>query len=232
MKILITEKQYKELKKYIKKEKLSEASLGKKIGMAALGAGLSLGSAKGQTKEVEPSGKFSTFHITSPVPGVNKRVDAYIDNYILHIDTVWSLNSLVEYALHRNKYRNTHFSVNLPKEGEKFDSVTIQNLRENFKEMIMDTVNMKFKVRKGYSSDKEFYEKTNFFKRLKIDFNLNMQKTIPLKDVIISDKVILDFLEMIKNGKLDFGFQTEENGNTTLYYKYSYITKFPGYTFF
>lgn len=234
MKFLITENQYRKLQKYLKEEKLREASFGKKLGMAALGAGLSLSSpkAKAQSNEVEPSGKFSTFHITSPVIPLNRTVDAYIDNYTLHVDSLLALNALLEYVFHRIKYRNTHLEVNLPKEGQPFDSVTVNNLKEKFKEMFIDTINVKFRTRKGFSSDKEFYEKTNWLKRLKIDFNPNMQKTIPLKDVVISDKVILKFLEWTRNGKTDFAFQTEEDGRTTMYCKYTLLYRFPGYTFF
>jgi hypothetical protein len=50
MKYLITELQHKNLKNHLRRQKLKEASLGKTIGMGALGAALSLGSpqAKGQ----------------------------------------------------------------------------------------------------------------------------------------------------------------------------------------
>jgi len=50
MKVIITETQYKRLQKHLKQNQLKEASLGKKVGMAALGGALSLGSpqAKGQ----------------------------------------------------------------------------------------------------------------------------------------------------------------------------------------
>lgn len=50
MKLVITETQYKKLQKHLKQNQLKEASLGKKVGMAALGGALSFGSpqAKGQ----------------------------------------------------------------------------------------------------------------------------------------------------------------------------------------
>jgi stalled ribosome alternative rescue factor ArfA len=54
MKLIITETQYRKLQRHLRKQELNEESLGKKvgrnIGMAALGAGLTLGSpeAKGQ----------------------------------------------------------------------------------------------------------------------------------------------------------------------------------------
>ena len=82
MKLIITETQYKRLQKHLKQNQLNEESLGKKVGrkvgMAALGGALSIGSAKGQ--EVEPTGRF-----TFPTDYGGKRDKVVIDSNTVNI---------------------------------------------------------------------------------------------------------------------------------------------------
>lgn len=210
MKIVITESQYKKLQKYVKKQELKEASLGKTLGMSALGAGLALGSAKGQ--DIEPTGKY-----TFPTDyGRKDRV--VIDSNIVNITSPTQIADIVRMVFAQ------YDSLQIPIDRENID-------KTNFilKNVIIDSLyggkNLTgyYFVPKGYRSEDDIL-KAPLAKKvwglLKSMFGENVR--LPIKDVHMDNNTVMRFLKLIDGGQTPFSIKMDKNGKEVIYLENEY----------
>lgn len=239
MKLVITESQLKRLQKHIKNEELKEASFRKKLGMGALGAGLALGSAKGQ--DIEPKGKwqfgspYSKEKITVDTNTINFKDAGQVEDIM---DIIFNQGKFFKDSIELDiNYRDVENIRNIINQkggvsdiGLK-DMITpeaINDLRNQFSQMIIDSskyggqnVRGIFQVPKGYEGQQEGFKL--FIQGLKSIFG--PQVVIPIKNVVISDRVLKDFLFKLITGKYSAEFEISRGPrNKTLihgaYYRY------------
>lgn len=210
MKIVITESQYKKLQKYVTKQELKEESLGKRLGMGALGAGLALGSAKGQ--DIEPTGKY-----TFPTDyGRKDRV--VIDSNIVNITSPTQIADIVRMVFAQ------YDSLQIPIDRENID-------KTNFilKNVIIDSLyggkNLTgyYFVPKGYRSEDDIL-KAPLAKKvwglLKSMFGENVR--LPIKDVHMDNNTVMRFLKLIDGGQTPFSIKMDKNGKEVIYLENEY----------
>jgi hypothetical protein len=200
MKVVITESQYRKLQKYVRKQELNEASFGRNIGMATLGAGLTFGSPdKGmaQSRNVEPSGEWTNRF-------GDEGDSANIKNNVLTITSPYALEVVMGYVFNQKNFNNVKIPVSVSYVGKDID---IQGLKDSISQMIIDTSkggkNTKgtFYAPKGYSGEQEL-QNAPFLKLLSSLFR--KQINIPIGKVIIKDEDIKVFIKNVMDGKTDF----------------------------
>jgi hypothetical protein len=200
MKVIITETQYKKLQRHLKQNQLKEASLGRNIGMAALGAGLSLSSPnKGmaQSRNVEPSGEWTNRF-------GDESDSANIKNNVLRITSPYALEVVMGYVFNQKNFNNVKIPVSASYVGKDID---IQGVKDSISQMIIDTSKGgknregTFYVPKGYSGEQELYN-APFLKLLRSLFG--KQINIPIGKVIIKDEDIKEFIRNVMDGKTEF----------------------------
>lgn len=210
MKIVITESQYKKLQKYVTKQELKEESLGKRLGMGALGAGLALGSAKGQ--DIEPTGKY-----TFPTDYGRKDI-VVIDSNIVNITSPTQIADIVRMVFAQ------YDSLQIPIDRENID-------KTNFilKNVIIDSLyggkNLTgyYFVPKGYRSEDDIL-KAPLAKKvwglLKSMFGENVR--LPIKDVHMDNNTVMRFLKLIDGGQTPFSIKMDKNGKEVIYLENEY----------
>lgn len=232
MKLVITESQLKRLQKHIKNEELKEASLGKKLGMGALGAGLALGSAKGQ--EIEPKGKWQ---FGSPY----SKEKITVDTNSINFKDAGQVEDIMEIIFNQVKFMDTPIQLDIDYNSvERFrnlinsqrpdlrnqlieDMITpevINDLRNQFSQMIIDSsryggknVRGVFQVPGGYESQQEGFKL--FVQGLKGMFGPSV--VLPIRNVRMSDDVLRKFLYTLLAGKNSSSIDVSRGPrNTTL----------------
>ena len=211
MKVIITETQYKRLQKHLKQNKLNEASFGKKVGMAALGGALSLGSAKGQ--EVEPTGRF-----TFPTDYGGKRDKVIIDSNTVNITSPTQIADILRMVY------TQYDSLEIPIDRENIDETnyTLQNV-------IIDSsyggknLDGYYFVPRGVRSEDDIL-KSPFLKKiwgvLKGVFGENVR--LPIKKVRMDNTVVLRFIKLVEAEKTPFGIKRDRNGKEVIYKEYDF----------
>jgi len=215
MKLIITETQYKRLQKHLKQNQLNEESLGKKVGrkvgMAALGGALSIGSAKGQ--EVEPTGKF-----TFPTDYGGKRDKVIIDSNTVNITSPTQIADILQMVY------TQYDSLEIPIDRENIGKTNyiLQNV-------IIDSsyggknLDGYYFVPRGVRSEDDILN-SPFLKKmwgmLKGIFGENVR--LPIKKVRMDDRVVILFIKLVEAEKTPFGIKTDRNGNEVIYKEYDF----------
>lgn len=240
MKLVITETQLKRLQRHIRKQELKEASLGKKLGMGALGAGLALGSAKGQ--EIEPKGKWE---FGSPYSKEKIRVDSNSINF----KDAEQVEDIMEIIFNQAKFMDTSIQLNIDYNsverlrnlinnkdmgqrpdlknqmiGDMITPEVINDLRNQFSQMIIDSskyggknVTGVFKVPSGYEGQQEGFKL--FIQALKGFFGSDV--VLPIRNVTMSDEALRRFLFKILAGRNNSDLDVSKGPrNTTLIHGY------------
>jgi hypothetical protein len=242
MKLVITEGQYKKLQKHLRRrEKLDEVDFSKfrkGFTTAALGAGLA-GSVSGQ--DIEPTGKwefgspYSKEKITVDTNTINFKDAGQVEDIM---DIVFNQGKFFKDSIELNiDYRNVERLRNLINNRPDLrnqmisDIITpevINDLRNQFSQMIIDSsrfggqnVRGMFEVPKGYEGQQQGFKL--FVQGLKGMFGPSV--VLPIKNVVISDRVLKEFLYKLLTGKYKAEFETSAGpGNKTLihgaYYRY------------
>jgi len=200
MKVIITETQYKRLQRHLRKEQLNEASLGKKLRMGALGAGLTLGSldrGMAQSRNVEPSGKWTNRF-------GDEGDSANIKNNVLTITSPYALEVVMGYVFNQKNFSKTRIPISA---SYVMQDIDIQGVKDRISQMIIDTskggknTQGTFHAPKGYSGEEEL-QNAPFLKLLSSLFH--KQINIPIGKVIIEDEDIKVFIKNVMDGKTDF----------------------------
>lgn len=211
MKVIITETQYKRLQKHLKQNKLNEASFGKKVGMAALGGALSLGSAKGQ--EVEPTGKF-----TFPTDYGGKRDKVIIDSNTVNITSPTQIADILSMVY------TQYDSLEIPINRKNIDETNfiLQNV-------IIDSsyggknLDGYYFVPRGVRSEDDIL-KSPFLKKiwgvLKGVFGENVR--LPIKKVRMDNSVVLRFIKLVESEQTPFNIKRDRNGKEVIYKEYDF----------
>jgi hypothetical protein len=236
MRLVITETQLKRLQKHIKNEELKEASLGKKLGMGALGAGLALGSAKGQ--DIEPKGKwdfsspYSKEKITVDTNSINFKDAGQVEDIMeIIFNQVKFMDTTIQLDIDYNSVERLRNLVNNRDMGQRPDlknqmigdiitPEVINDLRNQFSQMIIDSsryggknVRGVFQVPKGYEGQQEGFKL--FVQALKGIFGSSV--VIPIRNVRMSDDVLRKFLYALLAGKNSSSIDVSRGPrNTTL----------------
>jgi hypothetical protein len=220
MKLVITETQYKKLQRHLRNQELNEASLGKKLGMGALGAGLALGSAKGQ--DIEPKGKwrfpstYSKEKMTVDTNSINFKDAEQVEDIM---ETVFNQSKFIDSAIRLNidynsveRLRNLINNRNIGQRPDLInqgisDMITpevINELRNQFSQMIIDSSRYGgknttgvFQVPSGYEGEQEGFKL--FLQGLKAVFGSDV--VLPIKNVSMSDEVLRRFLFKVLTGR-------------------------------
>jgi hypothetical protein len=211
MKVIITETQYKKLQRYLKKNQLNEASIGRNIGMAALGGALSLGSAKGQ--EVEPTGKF-----TFPTDYGGKRDKVTIDSNIVNITSPTQIADILQMVF------TQYDSLEIPINRKNIDETNfiLQNV-------IIDSsyggknLDGYYFVPKGRRSEEEIFNApfaTKIWRYLKGVFGENVR--LPIKKVRMDNSVVVRFIKLVESEETPFNIKRDRNGKEVIYKEYDY----------
>jgi hypothetical protein len=211
-----------------------------KIGKAAINFIFSLNSLHlvGQVNSVEPKGKWRTFFSQATPTHIGAMFYVSVDNYVMTVEDVGNFAALIDDIFYYPNFRHTQIPVKLPDDNMPFDSTTVIYVKNKFIDMIFDSAGNhissiglvhnfgKLGIPKGFSSEEEFLSTTTNSQRRKIMSSIDNYWTLPIKKVIISDKIITDFLELVRAGKTNFSFQKLDDGKTTLYNKYPFAWKF------
>jgi hypothetical protein len=233
MKVVITESQYRKLQRHLKKQELNEASLGRNIGMAALGAGLSFGSpeAKGQdydyvksdfdspnktmrqTRNTEPTGRF-----TFPTDYGGKKDRVVVDSNIVNITSPTQIADILSMVY------TQYDSLEIPINRKNIDET-------NFilKNVIIDSsyggknLDGYYFVPKGIRSEDDIYN-SPFLKKiwgvLKGAFGPNVR--LPIEKVRMDNSVVIGFINLVKAEKTPFNIKRDRNGREVIYKEYGY----------
>lgn len=211
MKVIITETQYKKLQRHLKQNQLNEASFGKKVGMAALGGALSLGSAKGQ--EIEPTGKF-----TFPTDYGGKRDKVIIDSNIVNITSPTQIADILSMVY------TQYDSLEIPIDRENISKTNfiLQNV-------IIDSsyggknLDGYYFVPKGIRSEDDIL-KSPFLKKiwgyLKGAFGENVR--LPIKKVRMDNSVVVRFIKLVESEQTPFNIKRDREGREVIYKEFDY----------
>jgi hypothetical protein len=220
MKVIITESQYRKLQRHLRKQELNEASFGKKLGMAALGAGLTFGSAKGQ--DIEPKGKWS-------FPSSYSKEKLMVDSNSINFKNAEQVDDIMEIIFNQSKFIDSSILLNIDYNtverlvnlidnrnvGQRPDLINqgigdiitpevINDLRNQFSQMIIDSsrfggknVMGVFQVPSGYEGQQQGFKL--FLQGLKAVFGSDV--VLPIKNVTISDDILKKFLFKVLTGR-------------------------------
>ena len=236
MKLVITETQYKKLQKHLRNQELNEASFGNKVGMAALGAGLSLGSAKGQ--DIEPKGKWS-------FPSSYSKEKLMVDSNSISFKNAEQVDDIMETVFNQSKFIDSAIRLNIDYDnverlrnlinnrnisqrpdlinqgiGDMVTPEVINDLRNQFSQMIIDSSRYGgkntrgiFQVPSGYEGEKEGFKL--FLQGLKAVFGSDV--VLPIKNVTMSDDILKKFLFKVLTGRNNSNLEVNKGPrNTTL----------------
>jgi hypothetical protein len=233
MKVVITESQYRKLQNYVRKQELNEASLGKKLGMTALGAGLALGSpeAKGQdydyvrsnsdstnqgmtqSRNIEPTGRF-----TFPTDYGGKKDRVVVDSNIVNVTSPTQIADILQMVF------TQYDSLEIPINRKNIDETNfiLQNviIDSSYGGQNLDGY---YFVPKGVRSEDDIL-KSPFLKKiwgvLKGVFGENVR--LPIKKVRMDNSVVLRFIKLVEAEKTPFGIKTDRNGNEVIYKEFDF----------
>ena len=241
MKIVITETQYKKLQRHLRNQELNEASFGKKLGMAALGAGLSLGSAKGQ--DIEPKGKWD-------FPSTYSKQKLMVDTNSINFKNAEQVDDIMETVFNQSKFIDSAIRLNIDYDnverlrnlidnrnvGQRPDLINqgigdiitpevINDLRNQFSQMIIDSsrfggknVRGVFQVPSGYQGQEKGVKL--FLQGLKAAFGSDV--VLPIKNVTMSDDILKKFLFKVLIGRNKSTLYISKGPNNTTLIKGGY----------
>ena len=241
MKLVITETQYRKLQRHLRKQELKEASLGKKLGMGALGAGLALGSAKGQ--DIEPKGKwnfpstYSKEKLTVDTNSINFKDAEQVEDIM---ETVFNQSKFIDSAIRLNiDYNSVERLRNLINNrdmgqrpdlinqgiGDMITPEVINDLRNQFSQMIIDSSKYGgknatgvFQVPSGYKGEEKGFKL--FLQGLKAVFGTDV--VLPIKNVTMSDDILKKFLFKVLTGRNKSSLDVSKGPNNTTLIKVGY----------
>jgi hypothetical protein len=235
MKIVITESQYRKLKRHLRKQELNEVNL-KKLGLgAALAGGLSTSS---MAQDVEPKGKwnfpssYSKEKLVVDSNSINFKNAEQVDDIM---ETVFNQSKFIDSAIRLNidynsveKLRNL---INNRDMGQRPDLINqgigdmitpevINDLRNQFSQMIIDSSRFGgknatgvFQVPSGYEGEEKGFKL--FLQGLKAVFGTDV--VLPIKNVTMSDDILKKFLFKILTGRNNSSLDVSKGPrNTTL----------------
>jgi len=195
MKLVITESQYRKLQRVLREEELNEASLGKKLGMAALGAGLSFGSPEARGQQVEPTGKFTYYYNDGTMT---------VENNVLYLNNDDAIEGAMSYVFTQSNFKNARIPVVLGRTG---DIENLDEVKRKFSRMLIDTIhggeNIEgtFKTMSGYRSEEDI-KKGGFLKLLRNMFR--KQANIKIRNVVFDDNQFRKFIKRAARGRANF----------------------------
>jgi hypothetical protein len=233
MKVVITESQYRKLQNYVRKQELNEASLGKKLGMTALGAGLALGSpeAKGQdydyvksnsdstnqgmtqSRNIEPTGRF-----TFPTDYGGKKDRVVVDSNIVNVTSPTQIADILQMVF------TQYDSLEIPINRKNIDETNfiLQNviIDSSYGGQNLDGY---YFVPKGVRSEDDILN-SPFLKKiwgvLKGVFGENVR--LPIKKVRMDNSVVISFIKLVQSEETPFNIKKDRNGREVIYKEYGY----------
>jgi hypothetical protein len=233
MKLIITETQYKRLQKHLRKQELNEASLGRNIGMSALGAGLALGSpeAKGQdydyvksnsdssnktitqSRNIEPTGRF-----TFPTDYGGKKDRVVVDSNIVNVTSPTQIADILKMVY--TQYDSLEIPIN--KKDISETNFILQNviIDSSYGGQNLDGY---YFVPKGVRSEDDILN-SPFLKKiwgiLKGVFGENVR--LPIKKVRMDNSVVIGFIKLVQSEETPFGIKRDRNGKEVIYKQYDF----------